>query len=62
MTITGKNLSGASQVTIGGTKQKIVSNSDTQIVVKVKAGTTSGPISVTTSAGTATTSSSFTVS
>ena len=52
-TITGKNLDGASQVAVNGTKEKIVSDTATQLVMKLKAGTTTGPITVTTPDGTA---------
>jgi virginiamycin B lyase len=57
VTITGKNLDGASQVAVNGTKEKIVSDTATQVVMKLKAGTTTGPITVTTPDGTATSSS-----
>ena len=62
VTITGKNLAGASAAAVNGTKEKIVSDSATQIVMKIKAGTTTGPITVTTPAGTATSASNFLVS
>jgi virginiamycin B lyase len=62
VTVTGKNLDGATAAAVNGTKAKIVSDSATQIVIKVKAGTTTGPITVTTPAGTATSATSFTVS
>jgi virginiamycin B lyase len=61
VTITGKNLAGATVVAVNGTPQKIVSMSASQIVIKIKAGTTSGPITVTTPDGTATSTSNFTI-
>jgi hypothetical protein len=61
VTITGKNLAGATQVAFNGTKAKIVSDTATQIIVKVKSGSTTGQITVTTPAGTATSKGSFSV-
>jgi streptogramin lyase len=61
VTITGTNLSGATAVAFDGTAAAIVSVSAHQIVVTVPAGATSGPVTVTTPVGTATSTSSFTV-
>jgi streptogramin lyase len=62
VTVTGKNLDGATAAAVNGTNAKIVSDSATQIVIKLKAGSATGPITVTTPAGTATSATSFTVS
>lgn len=60
VTITGTDLASASAVTIGGTPvSSITSNTATQIVAVVGAGTT-GTIAVTTSAGTGTSAGTFT--
>ena len=61
VTITGANLSGASGVAFNGTAATIVSESGHQVVTDVPAGATSGPVTVTTPAGTATSTSTFTV-
>jgi IPT/TIG domain len=61
VTITGQNLSGATKVAFNGTSATIVSDTATQIVTEVPAGATTGHISVTTSAGTATSTAAFTV-
>ena len=53
VTITGTNLSGATTVTFGGTSATIASNTSTQILATIGAGT-SGVVSVTTQGGTAT--------
>jgi hypothetical protein len=61
VTITGVNLSGATAVDVNGAPCKITSDSATSIVVKVKAGATTGKITVTTAAGTATSVKNFKV-
>ena len=59
--ITGQNLSGATAVAFDGTPATIVSRTATHIVTKVPAGAATGPITVTTAVGTATSHGSFTV-
>jgi virginiamycin B lyase len=54
VTITGLNLGGATAVTFNGTPATIASSNNTTIVTHVPSGATSGPISVTTTEGTAT--------
>jgi virginiamycin B lyase len=61
VTITGQNLSGATQVAFNGTPASIVSDTATTVVTTVPAGATSGPISVTTPFGTATSTKDFEV-
>jgi hypothetical protein len=61
VTITGQNLSNATAVAFDGTPTTIVSHTATQIVAKVPSGAATGPITVTTPAGTATSHASFTV-
>jgi hypothetical protein len=61
VTISGANLAGASIVTFNGVKARITANAAQQISVVVPAGATTGPIAVTTSAGTATSATSFRV-
>jgi RHS repeat-associated protein len=61
VTITGANLANATSVKFNGTSTSITSNTSTQIKAPVPSGATTGPISVTTSAGTATSSTNFTV-
>jgi hypothetical protein len=61
VTITGRNLSGATQVAFNGTPATLVSDTATQIVTRVPAGATTGPISVTTPKGTAIKAKTFTV-
>jgi outer membrane protein assembly factor BamB len=62
VTITGTNLSGATAVSVNGTPvSSFTVDSDTQVTAVVAAGTTSGPISVTTPGGTATSGGTFTV-
>ena len=61
VTISGRNFAGVSQVTFNGVPASIVSHNAKQIVADVPAGATSGAISVTTAAGTATSSTPFTV-
>ena len=61
VTITGRNLRYATQVAFNGTAATIVSNTATEIVTIVPAGATTGPISITTPAGTATRTTTFKV-
>jgi virginiamycin B lyase len=61
VTITGVNLSKASRVAFGGTTAAIVSNTSTKIVVRVPVGAVTGPVTVTTSIGTATSPGTFAV-
>jgi uncharacterized protein (TIGR03437 family) len=61
VTITGQNLSGATKVAFDGTPATIVSGTATQIVTTVPAGAATGPVTVTTPYGTATSQASFTV-
>ena len=61
VTITGHNLAHATSVKFHGTSAVIVSDSTTMIVAKVSTGATTGKITVTTSHGTATSATVFTV-
>src|SRR5437773_293897 len=61
VTINGTNFSGATAVQFNGTTANYTVNSSTVIQATVPANATSGSISVTTPAGTATSSSAFTV-
>jgi virginiamycin B lyase len=61
VTITGRNLSGATKVAFNDTPATIVSDTATKIVTTVPAGATKGHISVTTHAGTATSVGTFTL-
>jgi hypothetical protein len=61
VTITGTNLTGATSVKFNGVSATITSNTATQIVTKVPTGATTGPITVTTAGGTATSATNFTV-
>jgi hypothetical protein len=61
VTITGTGFSGATAVRFNGSSATYTVVSATQITTTVPAGATSGPISVTTAVGTATSSASFTV-
>jgi IPT/TIG domain len=61
VTLTGQNLSAATAVAFGGTPAAIVSATATQILTTVSAGAATGPITVATPAGTATSHTSFTV-
>jgi hypothetical protein len=61
VTITGTNFTGATAVKFNGTAATFAVNSATQITATVASGATSGPISVTTPGGTATSASSFTI-
>jgi len=62
VTITGQNLSNATKVAFDGTPAAVVSDTATQVVTKVPAGAATGPVTVTTPVGTATSHASFTVS
>jgi hypothetical protein len=62
VTINGTNLGGATVVAFDGTSASFTEVSSTQLVATVPAGATTGPISVTTGAGTATSSAPFRVS
>ncbi|HQR45037.1 MAG TPA: IPT/TIG domain-containing protein [Thermoanaerobaculia bacterium] len=59
--IYGANFTGATAVTFNGTPASYVVNSATRITATVPSGATTGPIGVTTSAGTGTSPASFTV-
>jgi hypothetical protein len=61
VTITGTNLTGATSVKFNGVSATITSNTATQIVTKVPTGATTGPITLTTANGTATSATNFTV-
>ncbi len=62
VTVTGTSFTGASVVTFtDGVTASFTVNSDTQITATVPSGATTGPISVTTGGGTATSSGDFTV-
>ena len=60
--LTGHGFTGTTAVKFNGATGAFVVDSDTQITTSAPAGATSGTISVTTPAGTATSGSSFTVS
>jgi hypothetical protein len=59
--IVGQNLGQAKKVTFGGTAAVITRDSPTKIVAAVPSGAVTGPITVTTLGGTATSSNRFTV-
>lgn len=59
--ITGANFTGATAVRFNGTSAVYVIDVSTQIAAKVPANAATGPISVTTAAGTGTSAASFTV-
>src|SRR5439155_716123 len=61
VTISGTNFTSASAVLFNGTSASFTVNSATSIAATVPTGATTGPISVTTSGGTASSASSFTV-
>ena len=60
--LTGRNLTGATQVSFNGTVAPVYSvNSASQITVVVPIGATTGPIAVTTAFGTGTSATNFTI-
>src|SRR5438552_3691266 len=61
VTISGTNFTDASAVLFNGTSASFTVNSATSIAATVPSGATTGPISVTTSGGTASSASGFTV-
>lgn len=61
VTITGTNLSAATLVKLNGVSVSFTVLSGTQVTFVVPSGSTTGPIAVTTSGGTATSSTNFTV-
>src|SRR5207245_5916003 len=61
VTISGTNFTGATAVTFNGVSAAFTVTSATAIQVTVPAGATTGPLSVTTSGGTATSTDAFTV-
>jgi hypothetical protein len=61
VTISGSNLSSASAVSFGGATATYTIDSDSQITTTVPADATTGPITVTTPGGTATTDTNFVV-
>jgi hypothetical protein len=61
VTISGTNLSGATQVTFNFNSAPIVTDTDAQITTTVPLGDDQGPVAVTTPDGTATSSSEFTL-
>jgi DNA-binding transcriptional regulator YiaG/pyrrolidone-carboxylate peptidase len=61
LTIDGDHLDSATRVAIAGVTITKLTNTNTQITARVTGGLRTGPVSVTTPSGTATTSDSFTV-
>jgi hypothetical protein len=61
VTISGEHITGATAVAFNGTPASFTIVSDTQIRATVPSGASSGPITVTTPAGSATSSTAFTV-
>ena len=61
VTISGTNFGGATSVTFGGVSAAFGVNSSTTIQATVPAGATTGPVTVTTPGGTATSTNNFTV-
>jgi uncharacterized repeat protein (TIGR03803 family) len=59
--ITGTSFTGATSVKFNGVSATFKVNSDTQVTATVPTGATTGPISITTRGGTATSATSFTV-
>ncbi len=61
VTVSGSNFIGATEVSFNGVSASFTLHSDTQLVATVPAGATTGPISVTNSAGTGTSSADFVI-
>jgi len=61
VTLAGANLSTVTAVSIGGVAATVVSKTNTQLVATVGQGATTGPVSVTSSVGSANASGNFTV-
>ena len=61
VTISGSNFTGATVVTFNGVAASFIVDSDTQIRATVPGGATTGPIGVTTAAGTGVSANGFTV-
>ena len=61
VTITGTNLTSATQVTFNGVAATVTADSSTQISTSVPAGATTGPIAVTTASGTAYSATLFSI-
>jgi hypothetical protein len=61
VTISGTNLSGATEVTFNFNSAPIVTDTDSQITTTVPLGDDQGPVAVTTPGGTATSASEFTL-
>jgi hypothetical protein len=61
VTISGTHLSGTTSVTFNGVAANFTNGSDSQLYAQIPVSATSGPIVVTTPAGTATSASSYTV-
>jgi hypothetical protein len=61
VTISGKNLKGATAVTFNGVLASVLANSNTSIRAAVPSGATTGPIAVTTPGGTTTSAANFKV-
>ena len=61
VTISGSNLAKATGVTFNGTSTTIITDTATQITVKVPTGATTGKIAVKTAGGTGTSATNFTV-
>jgi hypothetical protein len=61
VTITGKDFGNATEVTINGITAVIVSNTDSEVVVKVPEGSSTGKINVKTAGGLAVSTTDFTV-
>jgi hypothetical protein len=61
VTVSGTGFTGASSVTFDGTSASFLEVSDVELTATVPAGATTGPIAVTTGAGTGTSAGGFTV-